>query len=129
LDRAQSFAVGRGADAVMVVPADLPLLTGKDIAWLRKKAGRPPLVAIAPDRSGQGTNALCIAPPGRIRFSFGRNSFQRHIRAARMAGGKAKILRRRALAQDLDRPEDLSGVRDLFWDGDNPRIKPKARDD
>lgn len=113
LSRARSAAVARRADAVLVVPADLPLLSARDIAWLKKKTGRPPFVAIAPDASGRGTNLLYVSPPGLIRFSFGANSFRRHLQSAQHSGITATVLRRRTLARDLDRPEDLASVCDL----------------
>jgi 2-phospho-L-lactate guanylyltransferase len=116
LARAQAAALRRGAEAVMVVPADLPLLAAGDIAWVRKKAGRAPFVVIEPDRSGRGTNVLYMAPPGIIRYCFGDRSRQRHVQAARRAGLKATILSRRALAQDLDRPEDLFCLQNPNWD-------------
>jgi 2-phospho-L-lactate guanylyltransferase len=107
LTRARIAAIRRGAKAVMIVPADLPLISAEDIARVRRKAGRPPFVVVGPDRSGEGTNMLYLAPPGVIEFCFGEGSCRRHIRAARQAGVQAAILRRKALAQDLDRPEDL----------------------
>jgi 2-phospho-L-lactate guanylyltransferase len=107
LTRARIAAVRRGAEAVMIVPADLPLLSAEDIARVRRKAGRPPFVVVGPDRSGGGTNVLYLAPPGVIGFYFGEGSCRRHIRAARQAGVRAAILHRKALAQDLDQPEDL----------------------
>jgi len=110
LARARTAAVRRGADAVMIIPADLPLLSAEDIARVRRKAGRPPFVVVGPDGSGRGTNVLYLAPPGIIGFSFGENSCQRHVQAARRAGVPAAILRRRSLAQDLDRPEDLKSL-------------------
>lgn len=127
LARAQVAAVRRGAEAVMILPADLPLLSVKDIFWAKKKAGRPPFLAIAPDRLGRGTNLLLMAPPGLIRFSFGERSFTRHVQAAWQAGVKATILRRRGLAQDLDCPKDLYSVHDLGLDGHIPRKKTKGR--
>jgi 2-phospho-L-lactate guanylyltransferase len=119
LMRAAADAAGRGAEAVMVLPADLPLLKSADIAWALKGAGRPPFFAIAPDRTERGTNLILMAPPGLIRFSFGERSFRRHVNAARRAGLKAAILRRPAFAEDIDRPEDLLKVQDLGWESLN----------
>jgi 2-phospho-L-lactate guanylyltransferase len=107
LERAAAEAVRRGADSVMILPTDLPLLRAADISWVIKKAGRPPFLAIAPDHSERGTNLLFMAPPGLIRFSFGEFSFRRHAAAARRAGAKVRVLRRTSLAEDIDRPEDL----------------------
>ncbi len=112
LNRALAYAareaVRRGANAVMVLPADLPLIKPMDIAGALKPAGKPPFVRIAPDHTGHGTNLLLAAPPGLIRFSFGEDSFQRHVAAARRAGARVKVIRRASLAQDLDCPEDLA---------------------
>jgi 2-phospho-L-lactate guanylyltransferase len=113
LARAAHEAVRRGADSVMVLPADLPSLKSADIRWALKGAGQPPFMVIAPDRSEQGTNLLLMAPPGLIRFFFGERSFRRHVTAARRAGSKVRVLRRRSLAEDIDRPEDLSRFRGM----------------
>jgi 2-phospho-L-lactate guanylyltransferase len=127
LTRAAREAVRRGADALMILPADLPLLKPADLAWALTRAGTPPFLAIAPDRAGRGTNLLCLAPPGLIRFSFGERSFLRHVTAARRAGSKVKVLRRRSLAEDIDRPEDLKLVKVSFGTGGKPpRTPPRA---
>jgi 2-phospho-L-lactate guanylyltransferase len=107
LARAAREAVRRGADAVMVLPADLPLMKPSDIAGALKSAGKTPFVRIAPDHTGHGTNLLLAAPPGLIRFSFGEDSFRRHATAGRSAGARVSVIRRASLAQDLDCPEDL----------------------
>jgi 2-phospho-L-lactate guanylyltransferase len=107
LARAAREAVRRGAEAILILPADLPLLEKRDIAAALKGAGRPPFLRIAPDRAGVGTNLLFMAPPGLIRFSFGDRSYRRHIHAARKAGAKIFEIHRASLAEDLDRPEDL----------------------
>ncbi len=113
LARAAREAVRRGADSIMVLPADLPLLKKADVAGALKSTGKPPFVRIAPDRAGRGTNLLLMAPPGLVRFSFGEKSFRRHIAAARRAGARASEFRRASLAQDLDCPEDLAGFYEL----------------
>jgi 2-phospho-L-lactate guanylyltransferase len=110
LARAAREAVRRGAEAIMILPADLPWLKKRDIAAALKEAGRPPFLRIAPDGAGIGTNLLFMAPPGLIRFSFGDRSYRRHIHAARKAGAKIFEICRISLAEDLDHPEDLAGV-------------------
>ncbi len=113
LARAAREAVRRGADSIMVMPADLPLLKKADVASVLKRTGKPPFVRIAPDHTGHGTNLLLSAPPGLIRFSFGENSFRRHITAARRGGARVSVIRRASLAQDLDCPEDLARLHRL----------------
>jgi 2-phospho-L-lactate guanylyltransferase len=110
LARAAREAVRHGADAIMVLPADLPLLKKADVAGALIRTGKPPFMRIAPDRAGRGTNLLLMAPPGLLRFSFGDRSFRRHRNAARSAGAKVKEIHRASLAEDLDCPEDLARV-------------------
>src|SRR5512147_2092724 len=64
---AQVYATG----GVLVLPADLPLLTREDILALLDRAVHPPVVVIAPDRHQKGTNALLMWPPGLIEYDFG----------------------------------------------------------
>jgi len=104
---AQVYATG----AVLVLPADLPLVTGEDVLALIERAGEPPAVVIAPDRHGTGTNALLISPSGLIEYDFGENSFQRHCQRAKEAGARLEIVNIPSLGLDLDLPEDLELIR------------------
>ena len=58
LVRASLIAQGYGVTAVLVLPADLPLLIKEDVEKLIASSGSPPEVVIAPDRRGTGTNAI-----------------------------------------------------------------------
>jgi len=104
---AQLYATG----GVLVLPADLPLVTREDILTLIERAGEPPVVVIAPDRHERGTNALLISPTGLIEYDFGEDSFQRHCQRAREAGARLEIVNLPTLGLDLDLPEDLELVR------------------
>ena len=99
---------------VLIVPADLPLVTADDLTMLIDFSNQRPVVAIAPDRHMQGTNALLVCPPGLIRYAFGIGSFERHCDQARIAGARLEIIERPGLALDLDIPEDLDLVRASF---------------
>jgi 2-phospho-L-lactate guanylyltransferase len=116
LARATAEAVRRGAQAVLILPADLPMLSAEDLRRAVKIDPRPPFLVIAPDRMDRGTNLLYMAPPGVVKFSFGRRSFHRHLQLARRAGVKPVICRRPALAHDVDRPEDLPKKSGLWSD-------------
>jgi 2-phospho-L-lactate/phosphoenolpyruvate guanylyltransferase len=103
-----------GARAVLVLPADLPmvsaealdrLLDGADAA-LAAGSGRP-LVAIAPSDARNGTNALLLFPPDVIAPRFGEHSFEAHVRAAAAADATLQVVADHALGFDLDTPEDL----------------------
>jgi len=107
LVRATLLARGHGVSSVLVLPADLPLLTVKGIEELIALATDPPVVVIAPDRHGTGTNALLSSPPGLIEYDFGPNSFDRHLAYANHAGVRIEICKLPSLELDVDLPEDL----------------------
>ena len=95
------------ASPLLIIHADLPLLSAGDIAALLD-AGEDS-IAIAPDRHEHGTNALAISR-GNFAFAFGPDSFHRHCEAA---GGEARIVRRQGLAFDIDTLGDLAAARAL----------------
>ena len=111
LKRATVIAQVYATRGVLILPADLPLVTREDVLTLIERAGEPPAVVIAPDRHGTGTNALLISPAGLIEYDFGENSFQRHCQRAREAGARLEIVNLPTLGLDLDLPEDLELVR------------------
>lgn len=106
---AQIYTTG----GVLVLPADLPLVTRQDILTLIERAADPPVVVIAPDRHEKGTNALLLSPTGLIEYDFGENSFQRHCQRAREAGARLEIVSLPSLGLDLDLPEDLELIRKI----------------
>jgi 2-phospho-L-lactate guanylyltransferase len=111
LKRATVIAQVYATRGVLILPADLPLVTREDVLTIIERAGDPPAVVIAPDRHGTGTNALLISPAGLIEYDFGENSFQRHCQRTREAGARLEIVDLPTLGLDLDLPEDLELVR------------------
>ena len=102
LVRATYVAQQYGVAGVLVLPADLPLLDRGEVELLIGGAGEPPVVVIAPDRRGSGTNALLVAPPGLIEYDFGPDSFSRHQKRAKQAGAKVVVCEMPSLELDLD---------------------------
>ena len=98
----------RGADAILVLPADIPLVVADDVRAMLEMGRQPGSVVIAPDRHGQGTNAIFLHPPGIIDFSFGVGSFARHQAAARSQGARVFAYQSEGLALDIDTPEDMA---------------------
>ncbi len=95
-----------GAGCVVLLPGDCPLLDPRELDSLL--TGMPsPFVAIVPDRHGEGTNALALAPPTAIRPAFGEGSRARHLAAAREAGIPYAVEELASLGLDLDTPADL----------------------
>src|SRR5512134_1555831 len=80
LARATDVSISFGADAVLILPSDLPLVMPEDVAALIGCCDGTGCVAIAPDRRREGTNALFIRPPRAIPYSFGPGSYERHVR-------------------------------------------------
>jgi 2-phospho-L-lactate guanylyltransferase len=107
LRQAQSMAQAEGADSLLIVPADLPLLSTSDLAALLDAAATAAVV-IAPDGANNGTNALLLTPPCALDPSFGEASFVRHRRLADDAGLAYVTVERAGLALDLDTPADVS---------------------
>jgi len=113
LTRATVVAQVYATRGVLVLPADLPLMTREDILALVERATEPPVVVIAPDRREEGTNALLICPAGLIEYDFGIGSFQRHCERARQANARLEVVTLPSLGLDLDLPEDLDEVLNL----------------
>jgi 2-phospho-L-lactate guanylyltransferase len=111
LKRATVIAQVYATRGVLVLPADLPLLTREDVLTLLERATRPPVVVIAPDRHGRGTNALLMSPAGLIEYDFGEGSFKRHCERVHKSGARLEIVTLPSLGLDLDLPEDLELVR------------------
>ena len=111
LKRATVVAQVYATRGVLILPADLPLLNQEDVLTLIEKAGKGPVVVIAPDRHEKGTNALLISPSNLIEYDFGEDSFQRHCERARKAGARLEIVKLPSLGLDLDLPEDLELIK------------------
>ncbi len=113
LKRATIVAQVYASRGVLVIPADLPLLSKDDVLALLARAVDPPVVVIAPDRHEKGTNALLLSPANLIEYDFGGDSFPRHCERARRAGARLEVVKLPTLGLDLDLPEDLELIRKL----------------
>jgi 2-phospho-L-lactate guanylyltransferase len=112
LMRATMVAKEYGAAGVLVLPADLPLLTTEDVLDLLEAGKEPPVVVLVPDRHGEGTNGLFVCPAGLIEYDFGANSFQKHKELAAGKGAHVEVRSLPSLGLDLDLPEDLQLLRE-----------------
>jgi 2-phospho-L-lactate guanylyltransferase len=107
LIEAREDVVAGGADALLVLPIDLPFISADAVLTLIDAievslAG----VVLVTDRHGTGTNALALRPPGVIGFAFGPGSRAAH-RAAAAAAGATYLEIESPLTVDLDTPDDL----------------------
>lgn len=106
-------AHAREAARLVVIHGDLPGVAADDIATLAGVSG--PVVGIAPDRHGSGTNALSLPLPqaASFRFAFGAGSQSRHRAEAGRLGLEWTVIERPGLACDVDDAADLAAARDL----------------
>ncbi|CAN5723125.1 hypothetical protein BH24CHL5_BH24CHL5_10130 [soil metagenome] len=114
LRTARGAAVDAGANAALILPADLPLLSVAALDSLLEAAdaavaagGGGPVVVIAPADARNGTNALLTAPVDVIEPLFGEHSFEAHLRAASAADASVQVVIDAALGFDLDTTDDL----------------------
>ncbi len=114
LTRATVVAREYATRGVLIVPADLPLITPEDVRVMLSMVKEPPVVVVAPDRHREGTNALLVCPAGLIEYDFGPGSFERHCERVRSVGARLEIVELDSLALDMDVPEDLDLVSQEF---------------
>lgn len=109
LREARAEAIAGGAEAILIVPIDIPAVSPDLLAPLVAMAADPPgpLVVIVPDRHDRGTNALLLAPPDVIDFRFGGDSKDAHIDAGRSVPDSMVVILHGPLTLDLDTPDDL----------------------
>ncbi|MGE0491660.1 MAG: 2-phospho-L-lactate guanylyltransferase [Vulcanimicrobiota bacterium] len=106
LELGRRWAIESQADALLVVLADLPLLTGPDLDAIVSALEQTPVV-LAPDQDELGTNLMAFRPLDRIRFEYGHGSFARHLA---QAGVNYTVVRRPGTRQDLDTPAHLESL-------------------
>jgi 2-phospho-L-lactate guanylyltransferase len=117
----QNVAAGRGiaraleggADAVLLLSSDLPLVTIEGVREVLASAaqlGAPVAVAVPAVGRG-GTNALYLRPPGAITLSFGDDSLAKFRHEAETRGVNFVVHQSDAMALDLDEPGDLARLR------------------
>jgi 2-phospho-L-lactate guanylyltransferase len=107
-----AMAAFSGTTTALIVPGDLPLVTGTALNELLESARVEERgVTIVPDRRHLGTNALVCSPADAIRPRFGPNSFAEHLRTAQEHGLEVRIFESGPLALDIDEPEDLEAWR------------------
>jgi 2-phospho-L-lactate guanylyltransferase len=109
-------AIEAGADRVLLVPGDCPLMAPDELDALLGRRVAPHAVLIVPDRHGTGTNALLLQPPGVLAPAFGPDSCERHRQAAAAAGISGEVVEVPSLALDVDTPEDLSALESTLAD-------------
>ena len=117
-NRAVAFAQDAFAamDALLVVPADVPLITPDAVDLMVSTAPDGPAVVVAPAYNG-GTNGLFLRPPDVIMPQFGPSSARAHEQSAAAAGEAGVPFRAARIdvwAFDLDTPADLRWLQEAL---------------
>lgn len=109
-ERGIKRAVEGGAEAVLLLSSDLPLVTADAVHALLTAASRmkPPVVVAVPAIGRGGTNALYLHPPGVIGLHFGDQSLVKFREDAKSRGVSFVVHNSEAIALDIDEPSDLA---------------------
>lgn len=105
------------ADALTILPGDLPLVTAEALHDAFRTLGA---VVLARSGDGTGTSFLLRRPPRAIPARFGPDSFRRHLELAAERGLPVSVIERAELAFDLDTPGDILS---LLSDGRRGRTR------
>jgi len=109
LNQAVGYAVEwcmkQGAEAVVVLPADVPLIQREDLLSIIKCLERVNIV-ISPSING-GTNALALRPPNAIKPCYGPRSFKFHLSEAKAKKLSYLVYESPRIALDIDSKEEL----------------------
>ena len=100
----EAKAKEEGANALAVLPADVPLVTVDTLHEALRTLGA---VVLARSADGSGTSLLLRRPPRAIPARFGPDSFRRHVELAQTRGLPVSVVERRELSFDVDRPDDI----------------------
>jgi 2-phospho-L-lactate guanylyltransferase len=106
-------AVESGAEAVLLLSSDLPLVTKAAVSdVLAAGAHMEAPVAVAVPAVGRGgTNALYLRPPDAVTLHFGSESLAKFRHEAEDRGVNFSVHHSDAMALDLDEPADLARLR------------------
>lgn len=101
------FLASQGVAHVIVAHSDLPFASrlAEFAPW--------PGITIVPDRHGKGSNVVSVPTDAGFQFSYGTDSFSRHVaEAARLRRG-IRIVHEASLSWDIDYPADLLALNGL----------------
>jgi len=102
------FCLQLGATAVLVLLADLPLVTAQDVELIFQQTNGRPQVIVVPCKEGEGTNALLRIPPEVVPTRFGGPSLVGHQQVARQYEIPCQVVNLPRIAFDVDSADDLT---------------------
>ena len=96
----------QGAEAMLILPTDIPLARPDDIADILD-TGATSEVVVVPSLGDGGTNALYLEPPKLLEPRFGPASLETHLRAADDKGVRCALLDLPRVSLDIDTADDV----------------------
>jgi 2-phospho-L-lactate guanylyltransferase len=115
LMEAIQWCIRKRAKSVLILPADIPLVSPNDINCLVELGCHEKTMVLSPSMDG-GTNALLLHPPDLVPVLFGMGSFFKHLKRAIDCGVNVKFYTSRGIMLDVDSPEDLSKLMEIERD-------------
>ena len=98
------------AAGILVLPADLPLLTALDIDCILRLAAQGPACTLVADAALVGTNALALTPADAMTLIFDGQSYRPHLAEAISRELLVQTLRLGNFGLDIDTPGDLEAL-------------------
>ena len=106
LEEAFVWCMKNKADSVLVLPADIPLISSKDINTIVMLGSNERQVVLVSSRDC-GTNAFFQCPPNLVRACFGPDSFKKHVNEACKKGAYVKFYYSLGAGLDIDSVDDI----------------------
>jgi 2-phospho-L-lactate guanylyltransferase len=102
-----------GGQRMVIVPADIPLMTGSETdrvlqeLQIQRKVWRDGITGIGPSKDRGGTNFLCIETGQPFPLMYGPDSYRRHRKCAIEHGSQPVSLQSITISLDIDEKKDL----------------------
>ncbi len=109
VDYGAGIMEGRGIERLLVIPSDMPQVSGEDLETILAVDAGTPSVVMAPAHDG-GTNGMLRRPPTVIPSRFGPDSLSLHLQEAGERGVATQIIELESFRVDVDTPEDMAEV-------------------
>ena len=106
IEMATAWCEQRGYDTTVVVPGDIPLITGDELQRVLDAAPAEGAVFV-PAYDRRGSNCILRRPASIIPLRFGNDSFLPHCEAMRKTGKQLVILEMPGIGLDIDNPHEL----------------------
>jgi 2-phospho-L-lactate guanylyltransferase len=114
------------ADALLVLPANVPLVSSSDINRIVELGSEGPAVVLSPSITG-GTNAVFLNPPNLIKTQLGPDSFFKLVKEAIDKNVVLRFHSSREITLDVASEEDLGKLLEIKNNSVSKRVFEKIR--